>query len=186
MLFPPESLQYFEMKDIEGRKPDGIIAVADIADTGSDYYCLLVGFLFDGEIYVVDAIFTQAQIEVTEPLTLGVIERWHVQKAQFESNFGGRAYAKSIREKCSNPYTSIEAVPSSTNKQTRILTASGAVKGHMHFLSSPPIDSDYEKFMNQLTGYLLQGKNEHDDAADTATMLVTAAEEYTQGWDISY
>jgi len=184
LLFPADSLQYFNMADLKGRTPDGIISVADVADTGKDYYCMLVGFIFDSEIFVVDAIFTQAQAEITEPLTLGAIERWQIQRSRFESNAGGRLYAKSIQEKCQNPYTTIEAVPSSTNKQTRILTASGAVKGHVHFLSSPPPDSDYEKFMNQFTGYQLQGKNDHDDAADTVTMLIDAARK--PGFDFEF
>jgi predicted phage terminase large subunit-like protein len=186
LLFPVESLKYFDMEDIKGRTPDGVISVADVADTGSDYYCMPVALLFGPEIYVVDAVYTQAQAEVTEPLTLAAIERWHIQRARFESNSGGRLYAKSIGEKCTNPYTMIEPVPSTTNKQTRILTASGAVKEHIHFLQHPPQGSDYEKMMSDFTGYLLQGKNEHDDAADAITMLVTAAEEFIQGWSLNY
>ena len=176
LLFPADSLQYFDMKDIKGKTPDAVIAVADVADTGKDYYCLLIAHIYDMEIYVMDAVFTQAQAEITEPLTVGAINNWRVQRAQFESNAGGRLYAKSIREKLNNSYTSVEAVPSSTNKETRILTASGAVKQHVHFRSDAPPNSDYAKFLDQLTCHQLQGKNEHDDAADTVTMLINAAE----------
>ena len=38
LLFPAEALNYFEMEDIRGRTPDGVIAVADVADTGEAYY----------------------------------------------------------------------------------------------------------------------------------------------------
>lgn len=185
LLFPAESLNYFEMKDIQGITPDGVIAVADVADTGSDYYCMLIAYLFGYDIYVVDVIYTQAQAEVTEPLTLGALNTWRVQRFRIESNAGGRLYAKSIQEK-TNGYTVIEAVPSSANKETRILTASGQVKQRVHFRQDYVHGSDYEKFYDHFTGYTILGPNEHDDAPDTVTMLITAVEENMVDWSLTY
>jgi predicted phage terminase large subunit-like protein len=181
LLFPVETLQYFEMEDIRNRIPDGIIAAADVADTGSDYYCMLVAYLFGHDIYVVDCIYTQAQAEITEPLTLGALDSWRVQRFRIESNAGGRLYAKSIKEKAKG-FTTIEAVPSSSNKETRILTASGQIKQHFYFRQDYAHGSDYEKFYDHLANYTIIGPNEHDDAPDTVTMLLSTAEANLRNW----
>ncbi|OPZ65902.1 MAG: Terminase-like family protein [Firmicutes bacterium ADurb.Bin506] len=183
LLFPAETLNYFELADLKGRTPDGVIAVADVADTGSDYYAMLIAYLFGTDIYIVDVIFSQAQAEVTEPLTLGALDNWKVQRFRIESNAGGRLYAKSIKEKAGG-YTAIEPVPSSANKETRILTASAQVKQHIYFRQDYAHGSDYEKFYDQLTGYTIVGPNEHDDAPDAATMLIDAAQNANRRWSL--
>lgn len=171
LLFPLESLLRFSLQDIAGKRPDGIIAVADVADTGSDFYCMLVAFQYGREIYIVDAIYTQAQVEITEPLTLGMLSDWLVQTFRIESNNGGRLFAKSIREK-HRGRAYIEDTPSTTNKETRILTASGQIKQHVHFRDDVPAGSDYQRYLDALSNYTIQGPNEHDDAPDATTMLV--------------
>ena len=183
LLFPAEALNYFEMEDIRGRTPDGVIAVADVADTGEDYYCMIVAYLFGNDIYVVDVIYTQDQAEITEPLTLGALDNWKVQRFRIESNAGGRLYAKSIREKAKG-FTAIEAVPSSTNKETRILTASGQIKQRVHFRQDYAHGRDYEKFYDHFTSYTIRGPNEHDDAPDAVTMLITTAADNMLSWSL--
>ena len=185
LLFPAESLQHFDMQDVIGRTPDGIIAAADVADTGSNYYCMLIAYLYGSEVYIVDCIYTQAQAEVTEPLTLGALDNWRVQMFRIESNAGGRLYAKSIKEK-SNGITAIDAVPSSTNKETRILTASAQVKQHIYFRQDYVRGSDYERFYDHLTNYTILGPNEYDDAPDTVTMLITMAAASLRKWSLDY
>lgn len=183
LLFPVESLKRFKLEDLKNRRPDGIIAISDVADTGSDFYCMLVGFLFDTEIYVVDAIFTDAQVEVSEPLTLGMLVQWDVQRFRIESNNGGRLFAKSIREKYHGSCF-VEDQATTTNKETRILIASGQIKEHMHFRDDILPESDYQKFMDNITGYTIKGPNEHDDGPDGATMLIQYATENVSDWTI--
>lgn len=171
LLFPAESLQYFCLEDLRSQRPDGIVAVADVADTGKDYYCMLVAFRYGIAFYIVDVVYTQAQAEITEPLTLGMLRQWKVQQFRIESNNGGRLFAKSIREKQTGG-TFIEDVPTSTNKETRILTASGQIKAHIHFRCDIAPNSAYQTYLSHLTGYTVQGTNEHDDAPDATTMLI--------------
>jgi predicted phage terminase large subunit-like protein len=177
LLFPAESLKRFKLADIKSRKPDGIIAIADVADTGKDYYCMLIAYLFGKNIYVADCIFTQSPTEITEPLTLGMLNKHKIQTFRVESNNGGRLFAKSIREKCGGR-TIIKDIPTTANKETRIFTASYQIKEFIHFLDKDdmPPKSDYQKFFEQLTSYSMQGKNEHDDAADGCTMLIDMTE----------
>ncbi|MCI8442557.1 MAG: phage terminase large subunit [Provencibacterium sp.] len=183
LLFPIESLQQFALPDIKEWQPDGIIAVADVADTGRDYYCMLVACQFGTELYIVDAVYTQAQVEVTEPLTIGMLQQWPVSRFRVESNNGGRLFAKGIREKYSG-MAYIEDIPTTSNKETRILTASGQIKEHIHFRNDVTSDSDYQRFLDHLAGYTIQGPNEHDDAPDAATMLIEAVNEQVSDWSL--
>jgi predicted phage terminase large subunit-like protein len=176
LLFPVESLNRFTLADIqtEGDYYKTFVGVIDIADKGTDYYCLLVAVLFESRIYIIDCIFTQAPITVTEPLTIEMLKRYKVRKCRVESNAGGEIYCNNLKRELwkARSITQIQPSFTTTNKETRILLSSGAVKEHVWFRSDYALNSDYAKFMDNLTGYVIMGKNEHDDAADGATMLI--------------
>lgn len=176
LLFPIDSINKFTMADIENRlhAVDGVLAAIDLADKGTDFYCMLVAYILEGNIYIIDCIFTQEPVEKTEPLTIGMIEKHNVNKCRIESNNGGEIYCKNLKAKCREQGISTTFDPKFTtaNKETRILLSSGQIKEHVYFRSDYEHNSQYAKFMDNLTGYTLQGKNEHDDGPDTATMLV--------------
>ena len=75
-------------------------------------------------------------------------------------------------------------MPSSTNKETRILTASGQIKQRVHFRQDYAHGSDYEKFYDHFTSYTIRGPNEHDDAPDAVTMLITTAADNMLSWSL--
>lgn len=174
LLFPHEELHWFTLEDIKGKEPDGIVAVIDMADKGTDYYCMLIAAIIDRKVYIIDCIFTQVPIDKTEPLTIGMLERHDILKCRIETNFGGEVYVRSLRNKCRDLGIGTIFDPEFTtrNKETRIFLHSGQVKEHLCFRSDYAHNSDYEKMVDNLTGYTLQGKNEHDDAPDGATMMI--------------
>jgi predicted phage terminase large subunit-like protein len=174
LLFPVESLKRFELKELEDRMNDGVVAVIDLADKGSDFYCMLVAKMLDRKVYVVDCIFTQAPVDQTEPLTIGMLKDYRVKHCRLESNGGGEGFFRNLKKKCHDEgiITYFEAIFTVSNKETRILLASGQVKENIYFRSDYTYNSQYAKFMDNLTGYTMQGKNEHDDAPDAATMLI--------------
>lgn len=176
LLFPIEGLNRFTMSDIKNRlhAVDGVLAAIDLADKGTDFYCMLIAYILEGKIYIIDCIFTQEPVEKTEPLTIGMLEKHDVNKCRIESNNGGEIYCKNLKAKCREQGISTTFDPKFTtaNKETRILLSSGQIKEHVYFRSDYEYNSQYAKFMDNLTGYTLQGKNEHDDGPDTATMLV--------------
>jgi predicted phage terminase large subunit-like protein len=178
LLFPLESLNRFTLKEINLSEDTyfqrTFVAVVDLADKGSDYYCMLVAVLLQRKIYVVDVIFTQAPIEKTEPLTLAMLQKYKPTKCRIESNAGGELYCKSLRQEMLKMrlMTHLDPVFTTANKMTRILLSSGAVKEHMYFRSDYTHNSDYAKFMDNLSNFTIQGKNAHDDGPDAATMLI--------------
>jgi predicted phage terminase large subunit-like protein len=64
-------------------------------------------------------------------------------------------------------------MPTTKNKETRILMKSGWIKKHCVFLDESEYEkgSDYDRFMKALTKYKREGGNEHDDAPDGLTIL---------------
>lgn len=174
LLFPIEELHRFTMADIKDRNSDGIIAAIDLADRGNDFYCMLVANIIDGNIYIIDCIFTQEPVEKTEPLTMAMFDKYRPNKCRIESNGAGEMYCRSLKSKCRHNglYVRLDPVFTTSNKETRMLLASGQIKENFYFRSDYTYNSQYSKFMDNLTGYTLQGKNEHDDAPDTATALM--------------
>lgn len=174
LLFPIEELNRFTMADIKDRNSDGIIAAIDLADKGEDFYCMLIASIIDRKVYIIDCIFTQEPVEKTEPLTIAMFEKYKFNRCRIESNGAGEMYCRSLKNKCREHglYVRLDPVFTTANKETRMLLSSGQIKEHMYFRSDYHYNSHYSKFMDNLTGYTLRGKNEHDDAPDTATALM--------------
>ncbi len=174
LLFPAVELKRFEMSQIKDTKPDGVVSVCDIADEGDDSLCHLVGYLYGQDVYIVDVMFTQEPIEITQPLTASMIDRYNVDRSKFESNNGGKGYAQKVRDlKTGRSHISWEHT--STNKHTRIIMKSGDVKEHFCFLKDEEMHSEYKKYFYELTHYPKNGKVKHDDGADGTTMLAEFA-----------
>lgn len=171
LLFPPDTLHYFSAAEIIGMEFDTIVAVSDVADRGSDYYCMPIAGVKGERIYFLDVIFTQEPVKVTIPLTLSKLVEWRPARHRIESNNGGSIFAHTIREQ-NTTATTIDEKATSTNKETRILMASGQVQEYCWFREDYLPGSQYEAFMASLTSYMLAGGNEHDDAPDATTMIV--------------
>ncbi|WP_294378968.1 phage terminase large subunit [uncultured Clostridium sp.] len=183
LLFSTESLKRFKLSDIKNMKRDGVVAAIDVADKGEDFYCMLIGEIINKKIYIVDCIFTQEPVEKTEPLTIAMLDKYRPNKCRIESNGAGEMYCRNLKKQCRKQgfLTSFDPVFSTINKETRILLASGQIKENLYFRSDYSHNSQYSKFMDNLTGYTLQGKNEHDDAPDTATALIDMLQKSSLG-----
>jgi predicted phage terminase large subunit-like protein len=168
-LFPWEKLNKFTMDELK-RDPDGIIAACDMADEGTDYLSMPVGYVYGTKIYIVDAIFTQEPVEISADMCVERIIKWRVQKSRFESNNGGKLFAQKVQASIRDfSRCQIEWKETTKNKDTRIFIKSGQIKNDFYFRTDG--SEEYEKFVNNLTSYISGGKNNHDDAPDSVTML---------------
>jgi predicted phage terminase large subunit-like protein len=172
LLFPIESLKKFTLMELGNRQPDGIVSVCDTADEGTDYLCMPVDKIFGSKTYIVDVLFTQDGVEVTEPMAAKMIIDNRVQVLKVEANSGGKSWARNVK-KLFKPkwHCQVMDEQTTTNKETRILMNSGYVKEYFYFRSDYTPGSDYDKFMRYLTSYVKMGTNKHDDAPDAVTML---------------
>ena len=174
-LFNDSELQHY---DALPDSPEANIAVCDTADTGSDYLSCPMAKKYGHLYYIYDVVFTQLSMDFSAPLLEGALKENKVQVARFESNNGGKLFAKGIEERV--PETAFYWKVTSSNKETRILTDVFWIK--KHFVFRYPYDkkehpegykdgSDYDLFMRQITSYVKGKKDQHDDAPDSVSML---------------
>lgn len=65
---------------------------------------------------------------------------------------------------------SYKKAPTNQSKVSRIIQFAPDVK-KFYFRDDKHRDSEYEKFMRELTLFTVSGKNPHDDSPDSASML---------------
>lgn len=145
-----------------------IYAYVDTADTGDDYLCACVYGLLNKEPYILDVLFTDEGMEITEEECADLLYRNGVNLAYIESNNGGRGFARNVKrilqEKYRSNKTVIKPFTQSANKQSRILSSSYWVMEHIYF----PFNwgKRWSEFYKHITRYQKKGKNAHDDGAD--------------------
>lgn len=157
----------------------------DTADTGSDYLCSIVYGVYNGEAYVLDLLYTKDAMEETEPATAAMLYKNGVNVADFESNNGGRGFARQVRRILQDTYKSnktvINTFAQTKNKVARILSNSTWVMEHIYF----PVNwkDRWPEYYKAMTRYQREGKNAHDDAPDATTGI---AEKMNEGERFSF
>ena len=148
-----------------------LLNYTDTADTGSDFLCSInYGVTFDGDYYILDILYTNEPMEITEPLTAEMLTKDKIGCSIIESNNGGRSFARNVKNECKkldNNHTNIQWFHQSQNKQARIFSNSASVMAKVYYPENW-IDK-YPEFAKAILSYQKEGKNEHDDAPDALT-----------------
>lgn len=145
----------------------------DTADTGTDFLCSIDYIEYNGEAYITDIVYTDEDMEITEPMVAEMLVNDEVNISEIESNNGGRGFARNveriIKEQYNTNRVQIKPIPQTKNKESRILTSSAWVSNHVYM----PFNwkNKYPKFYKSVTSYMKKGKNEHDDAEDVLASI---------------
>lgn len=157
----------------------------DTADEGTDYLCSInYAICSDDKAYILDIIYTQDAMEITEPLVAGMLTKDNVNYAVIESNNGGKGFARNVERICrenNNNHTMFKRFTQTKNKVSRILTGATGVMQNVIF----PVDwkSMYPKFYKDVTQFQRLGKNKHDDCADVLTGIYEQLRKrHNSGW----
>jgi len=144
----------------------------DTADTGKDKLCSIVYGVpiatTDKHLYVLDVLYTNEPMEITEPKTITLLNKNSVNISKIESNNGGRGFARVVKE---GVRTNITWFHQSNNKEARIFSNSATVNNKIVF----PKDwfLRWTDFYNDVTKYKKLFKaNKFDDAPDTLTGII--------------
>jgi predicted phage terminase large subunit-like protein len=159
-------------KDAKGNPLfEQIISYTDTADEGDDWLCNIVAGVYQGEGYVLDVYYSQEGMEITEEATAKMFVRNKVNKAKIESNSGGRGFARNVKRIIWETFKTKSVVVNwfhqSKNKKARILTNSAFVMEHIYFPAN--WKDRWPEFYRDINAFQKDGKNKHDDAADTLT-----------------
>ena len=139
----------------------------DTADTGSDYLASICYGVYKNEAYILDVLYTQEPMEVTETATANMLEVNNVNIADIESNNGGRGFARSVQKKLKTNRCKVKTFHQSKNKEARILSNATWVMDHIYFPKN--WKERFPEFYDALYKYQRAGKNKHDDAPDALT-----------------
>ena len=163
---------YTEIPKDSSGKPlfEYILNYTDTADTGSDFLCSICYGIYDNCYYILDAYYTKASMETTEPETAKMLTKHNVGCAIIESNNGGRGFARNVEKECrllGNNHTVVKWFHQSANKTARILSNSTSVMNNVYM----PINWEdrFPEFAEDIKAYQKEGKNAHDDAPDALT-----------------
>ena len=139
----------------------------DTADTGSDYLCSIVYGEYNNQAYILDILFTDKGMEITEEETANMFIKNNVNEADIESNNGGRGFARNVDRILKEKQwykTIIRPFTQTGNKEARILSSSAWVMENIYF----PINwrDRFPEFYKHINSFQRKGKNKHDDGPD--------------------
>ena len=167
-----EGLLYQPFNTYDTLPPLKIIkAYTDTADEGKDYLCSIVyGVALnpsDKNLYVLDVLYTQKNMEFTEQATIQMHIKNKVTQSRIESNNGGKGFARVIKKQI-GLYCNVSWFHQSKNKIARIFSNSSSINRLIIFPKN--WSSKYPEFYKNITNFKKDiAKNKNDDAEDTMT-----------------
>lgn len=174
LLFPADELRYFNGVLPDG-EPDRVVAVVDTAWGGGDSLSMPIAYVYGDDVYIQDVVFNSGDKTVTRPVVIGTLKKHQPHMVRWESNNGGDEYGgivdETLRQSGVKINMSYKRAPTNQSKLSRIIQYAPDIK-RFYFLDEKNRNSEYEKFMREITLFTVSGKNLHDDAADSCAMLV--------------
>jgi len=168
VLFSKKDLNFFNSNDI--KEYDSTLAYIDVADTGKDSHCVIIGQLKDNKVYITDVLYTTESTDTNVGKSGDILNKYNPEWCRIESNMGGNMY-RNLLDNVVNSSVQLLPIRNTTNKHTRIMTLSGFVKSFFVFRNDYELNSDYDLFMKNFTNYLKDGSSKHDDAPDSVQGL---------------
>lgn len=155
--------------------PDGnlyISALCDPADDGSDYLASVVYTVIGDKAYIIDILYTNRNLDVTEPLIVSQIIDHGVDEWIYEKNFGGKSFGKNIERELEKRecYISILGYTQKQNKKARIYSNSTNVMRQI--IMPVGWEHTFSDAYKHISKFSADGVNEHDDIEDVLTKIV--------------
>ena len=176
LLLPLSSLKLADTSIINYDNAIWRLAVGDPADRGGDKYA--VPFIYvcvmNGEMICVvkDVICNKDGVEVNSERIKEKCGKLMIEEVYIESNGVGLAAVLQLKRILTSN-TSLRAFPSTEEKEVRILSNYEFIRDYFVFDENYKSKEEYNTFMNDLTGYMKDGDNNHKK--DAIDVLSTAA-----------
>lgn len=181
LLFLKDELQYYDPKLVDFKDSPGSLAYIDVADTGEDNHCVIIGKMYENKLFIIDVLFTKLGTDQNVQLSADILNLHKPRYCKVESNFGGTMYSQLLRLKLDH-FVSLVPIRATTNKHARITQLAGIIKKICVFRNDYAIGSDYDKFMKNIYEYNKNGTAKHDDAPDCLEGLVKFAIDQHQSY----
>lgn len=174
-VFSPDNMKFYNgILPKEGLYR--VCAACDVALGGADYLSFPVAYMYeDGSVYIHDVVYNNGEKNITMPKVCDAILNNDVGSAFFEANQGGEGYKdevekmlKEISGKKINMRS--EYAPTFKRKEQRIWDKAPTIR-QWYFRDNGCREPEYRKFMTNLFSFTVNGKNKHEDAADSLSSL---------------
>ena len=174
LALPADELQYYNGVLPDG-EPDNVLFVCDVAWGGGDSTSMPILYKYGDAGFIDDVLFDTGAKDVTKPRVVGKILQHKCKMGRFEANNGGDEYADSISKMLKEEHgyscnITHKKAPTTQGKSARIEQYAPDIKKY-YFRDRSCRSQEYNKFMDEMTGFSFTSKNLHDDAADSMAML---------------
>ena len=174
LALPADELQYYNGVLPDG-EPDNVLFVCDVAWGGGDSTSMPILYKYGDAGFVDDVLFDTGAKDVTKPRVVGKILQHKCKMGRFEANNGGDEYADSISKMLKDEHgyscnITHKKAPTTQGKAARIEQYAPDIKRY-YFRDRSCRSPEYNRFMDEMTGFSFTSKNLHDDAADSMAML---------------
>lgn len=174
-LYTPDGFRYFN-GELPDEEPDRKFAAVDPAFGGEDYVAMPIAYQYGYDIYIVDVVFSNEDKSKTQPMIAEKAVRWSLNAIQIEANKSTVSYKEGVDEllkaKGYRLNLTSKPAPPTTSKEQRIMDKAPEVRERCIFLEPSKRSKDYNLFMQQVFSFKIVGKNKHDDAPDSLSMLM--------------
>jgi len=174
-LYTPDGFRYFN-GELPDEEPDRKFAAVDPAFGGEDYVAMPIAYQYGYDIYIVDVVFSNEDKSKTQPMIAEKAVRWALNAVQIEANKSTVSYKEGVDEllkaKGYRLNLTSKPAPPTTSKEQRIMDKAPEVRERCIFLEPSKRSKDYNLFMQQVFSFKIVGKNKHDDAPDSLSMLM--------------
>lgn len=185
-LFNPEHMNFYNGV-LPNEQPLKIVSACDVALGGCDYLAMPVAYVYeDGSVYIHDLIFDSSEKSITLPRVVDCLMRNNVGTSFFEANAGGEGYKDEVDTELKKKGREINLVSkfaqqmvlstgghaskSQIRKEQRIWDSAADIR-KFYFRDAGYQNAEYRKFMNNVYGFTMTGRNKHEDAPDALASL---------------
>lgn len=176
-LFTSGTMKFFAPeKDLPvDAEPDRVFMAIDEAYGGGDYVSGPCCLQYDQKYFIIDVVFDNGDKFVTRPLIVDMILKYQVQAARFEETKETADYREWIENELKEKYnyrlnSTGKPAPGNLGKRIRIFDKAPEIR-EMYFLDTKYRSKPYEKFMQNIYTFKMEGKVKHDDGPDSMAQL---------------
>jgi len=174
-LFTSGSMRFYDPDtDLPDREPDRIFMAVDEAFGGGDYVSAPVCYQYDDSYYIQDVVFNNGDKFITRPLVKEKILEHKVQAVCFEETKTTTDYREHIEDELkkvgyrTNSYG--KSAAGKLGKRNRIFDKSPEIR-EMYFIVDGKRNKEYQKFIQNIYEFKMEGIVKHDDAPDSLAIL---------------
>ena len=190
LVFNRDNITFYQ--DLPGDEPDRIVAYADVAHGGDDYFSVPIGYVYGNEVYIEDVLFINkfGGDDGSRPKVRDIIMKHGVTRVGVEKNNGGDFYStlikNDLRDKHYYAHITEHNVPPNKAKRDRILACQNEIKGiaserntyRIYFKHPDTIKghTQYQLAMNNLYKWnqnITDQRKQHDDFPDSLAGMIT-------------